>query len=272
MPFETYENSPESGAPVELYTFRFGAERFDFTSADVPQSYLAVEYECAPIERSELEETSELARSDLTLKVAHEFSIAELFSPYPPSEVVWVEIRRMHRNDVSADAKLMWLGRVIACSWGNATAELTCETVLTSMRRPGLARGYQRACPYVLYRPGCNVAAALFTTPATISAVDRSTITSADFDALPDGYLAGGYIEWIAGTRTSRRAIRSHVGTDITVSHPIPGLTFGATVNVAAGCDHSPTVCVSRFANGANFGGFLHIPRKNPFGTAPIFY
>jgi uncharacterized phage protein (TIGR02218 family) len=272
MPFDSFENSAQSGQPVELYTFRLGATRLDYTSSDVPITVATRLYETAPIQRQAIEETAEISRADLRITVAHDFAPAEWFSPYPPSEVVSVELRRLHRSDSALDAELFWIGRLIGVHWSDITAELQCESVLSSMRRPGLRRLYQRACPHALYGTGCFVPAASYRHDAVLSGVTGSTVQAAAFGTLGTGYLAGGYLEWVDGTRTERRAIRSHTSTTVVMSHPIPGLAATATVRVYAGCDHTLTTCGAKFSNSANFGGFVNIPQKNPFGQNSVFY
>lgn len=270
MAFNDYELAAQSGQPVELYTFRYGTNRLDFTSSDAAYVYQTRTYDPATLQRTAIEETSEIARSDLKITCAHDFAPANWFNPYPPSEVVTVEMRRLHRPD--GDAKLFWTGRVLTCRWVDTSAELQCESLIAAMRRPGLRRLYQRGCPYVLYGTGCAVASASYKHAATLSAVSGTTVSAAAFDAQVDGYFAGGYLEWQNGTRLERRAIQSHVGTDVVLSHPVPGLVAFASVNAYAGCDHSLATCASKFSNAIRYGGFPYIPQKNPFGQASVFY
>lgn len=270
MAFNDYELATQSGQPVELYTFRYGTNRLDYTSSDSAYVYETRAYEPASLQRTAIEETSEISRSDLKITCAHDFEPSRWFDPYPPSEVVTLELRRLHRPD--GDVKLFWIGRVLTCRWVDTSAELSCESLVASMRRPGLRRLYQRGCPHVLYGTGCGVAAASYRHSATLSAVSGTTVTASAFDAQPDGYFAGGYLEWQNGTRLERRAIRTHVGTDCVMSHPIPGLPPFATVYAYAGCDHTLATCGTKFANQLRYGGFPYVPQKNPFGQASVFY
>jgi uncharacterized phage protein (TIGR02218 family) len=268
--FDALETSEQGAQPVELYTFRRGVERLDYTSSDVAVVYQTRTYTPAPLQRQAIEETSEISRADLRITAAHDFAPAEWFSPYPPSEVVSFELRRLHRGDT--DAALFWIGRLITVSWKDTTAELQCESLLASMRRPGLRRLYQRSCPHALYGAGCLVAAASFRHAATLSGVSGTTLTSSAFATLGTGYLAGGYLEWQDGTRLERRAIRAHTSGDIVISHPIPALVAFAAVTVYAGCDRTLATCHTKFTNSANFGGFPNVPSKNPFGGSSVFY
>ena len=272
MAFDSYEESAQSGAPVEFYIFRKGLDRLNFTSHDAAVTVDTVTYATAPISRSEIEETGEVAKSELTITVPHNFDAAGWFSPYPPSEVVTVEVWRYHRGDVDVDVKMFWIGRIMSVRWQGERAELVCESLVTSLKRPGLRRLYQRACPHILYGLACGVASVTFKHGCTLFAASGTTLQSADFDALADGYLAGGFIEWINGGNVERRAVRSHVGSTVVISHPIVGIESTSNVLAYAGCDHSIATCAAKFSNVANYGGFPNIPRKNPFGNNSVFY
>lgn len=271
MTFEAYEIAAQAATPVELYTFYAGSERFDYTSSDVEFTYLTRIYAPAALHRESIDDTGEVTKSSLRIACAHDFAIGDLFNPYPPSDIIRLELRRVHRTDTAVEAMLIWTGRVLSCQWTGIKAELQCESLLSSMRRTGLRRLYQRNCPHILYGAACGVASAAFRHAATISTVAGTSISAAAFDALDDGYLAGGYLEWNNGTRTERRGIASHLGDTIVISHPIPEFAFGNSVFVFAGCDHSITTCDGKFSNSANYGGFPYVPRKNPFGGNSVF-
>jgi hypothetical protein len=49
------------------------------------------------------------------------------------------------------------------------------------------------------------------------------------------------------------------------------GIAVGQAVTLYPGCDHTTTTCDGKFSNLNNYGGFPHIPTKNPFGGSPIF-
>lgn len=272
MTFEAYESSVQDSRPVELYSFSKGVVRLNYTSADLPIAVPPYTYEHAAIERTSFDETSEIARANVTITAPQDFDPSLWFSPYPPSEVVELSIMRLQRDDPDQEVQTLWIGRVLSVTWEGAVSKLKCESFLTSMRRPGLRRKYQRACPHQLYGVACGVASISFRSDATITGVAGATVNAAALAAHGDGYYAGGYLEWQSGTRTERRAIRSQVADAAVLSHPIVGLSVGATVRIFAGCAHSATVCAGTFSNLANYGGFLHIPKENPFGTDSVFY
>lgn len=272
MTFNALEISEQSGEPRELYDFQVGVQSFTYTSADTDTVWLTDTYTAAQIDRTEIEETEEISRNDLSITCPRNLPIAELFRVAPPSDVVMLQLFKLHVGDT--ERKLIWAGRVLGCNFEGVKAVLSCESIYTSMRRPGLRRQYQRSCPHVLYGGKCGVSDVAYKLTKTVLSVSGATINFVvpEISPLGDGYLAGGFIRWEESAGVyAMRAIRSHVGDVITITHPIPGLGAGATPDLYPGCDHTLDTCNSKFANSVNYGGMPYIPAKNPFGPSSIF-
>lgn len=268
MTFAALETSAQSGRPVELYDFSIGAAHYRYTSADGDVSYGGNTYTAVPISRNAVEATSETARLALEIVCDHSLGVLALFSTMPPEEVVAITLRRLHAGD--GEAVTMWIGRILNVTWNPAAAEIHCESVYTSLKRTGLRRLYQMACPHVVYDAGCGLSRASFKATKTVSAVSGVTLSIASIGAA-DGYYAGGYLEWASGGVTLRRAIRSQVAGSVVVSFPLPGLAGGASVDLYPGCDHTLATCASKFSNHLNYGGMPYFPEKNPFSGTPIY-
>lgn len=270
MPYEAFEASTQDGRPVELYRFERGLLVSRYTSDADPFTFDSATWLPATITRPEIEDSGEVRRSGVSLTVPRDFPIADLYRVTPPSDVVRVSILRVHRVDL--DPEVIFLGRVLGCSFEGVSATLTCESVFTSVKRPGLRRKYSRTCPHVLYGAACGVVEASFTQGVTLAGVSGVTLNAAAFDAQPDGYFAGGVIEWIRPSGIAeRRAIVSHVGANVVITHRIADLAPGALVAASPGCDRTIATCVGKFSNGLNFGGQPYIPIKNPFGGSSVF-
>lgn len=275
MPIDSYESSEQDAQPIELYEFTAGVNVYRFTSYHRDYLYQGVTlFTTASIRRSAIEDTQELSRAPLDVTVARDFPVCELFRVAPPSYVVRLSVFRIHVGDT--DRALIWSGRVIDRSVERSVAAtLHCEPVLTGIKRLGLTRKCQRLCPHVLYGKGpgkCNADKVSFQAIANLSAVNGTTLESFTFAAQPDGYYAGGEMEWNSGSgRIEYRGIKSHAGTQIEITHPVVGLVALADVVVAAGCTHEMAVCDGTFGNSANYGGFRHVPQKNPYGGGSLF-
>ncbi len=270
MTYAAVETSAQSARPVELYEFLSGATPYRYTSADGDISYGGNTYTAVPISRGAVEATSETARLALEITCARDLPVLALFALMPPDQVVAVTLRRLHAGD--GEAITMWMGRVLNVTLNNASAEIHCESVYTSLKRVGLRRLYQIGCPHVVYGPGCGLDRAAFKVVRTVSVVTAATVTVNTLAGYADGHFAGGYLEWESATGIfERRAIRGQSGAVLTLSFLLPGLAAGASANLYPGCDHTLATCAAKFANRLNYGGMPYFPSKNPFGGTAIY-
>jgi uncharacterized phage protein (TIGR02218 family) len=271
MSYDAYELSQELGEPRELYTFTIGQDEYRYTSADEDIVFLAQTYSAVPISRTPFDETQEMARNQITLTVTRDFQICTLFQIAPPSELIILRIYRLHRDD--SERVAVWFGRVLNVEKRGIQGSITCENVFTSLRRPGLRLRYSRPCQYALYDPDtCKADKELNRIDLSPSAVGGVIILHIDFASQPDGFYAGGYVEWEYVTGSfERRGIRYHVGNSIYISHPIADLGPGDEISVYAGCDHSMGDCEDIHENLPNHGGHPFIPIVSPFGGKSVF-
>lgn len=270
MTYDARESGAQTGEPVELYEFRHGPNFYRYTSAEADVLFESQLFTAVPLSRTAIEATQEVARGALTVSCARTLSLLSLFNPVPPSEVITVTVRRFHRGD--AEAVVVWIGRVLNVSWRGLQAEIRCESVYTSIQRPGLRRMYQKQCPHVLYSAQCGANKDSYRVSVAVVSVAGLNVTTSSLGAVADGYFAGGWVEWSpeAGI-VERRAIRGHAGNTLQLNFQPLGLAPGATLDVYPGCDHTLGTCAAKFSNAPNYGGMPYIPTKNPFGGAPIF-
>lgn len=275
MSFETYEESVEGGRPVELYEFSYLGQTQRYCSWDRSVSVNLVAYTSAIISRTEVEDSGKnVASANMTLTCEPNFPPALLFSVCPPSDVVNLLIKRVQANDLT-DPHVIWAGRVINVAWPGDKAKMTCQSLFTRLKQPGLRRLYGKNCPHLLYSQGsaqCRVNPASFMVTTVIGGAEGLSVQSADFAAFPDQYFRGGKIQVeISPGVFEKRGIQSHVGDTLTITHPLPGLEGEMTVEAFPGCDKTIQTCHSKFDNVVNFGGFPYIPLKNPFGSSSVF-
>ena len=270
MTYDDRERSIADGQPIELYEFARGVVIANFTSADSDQVILDQTYTSAALQRSEIETSAERARNALRITCARNFPIADLFRIAPPTEIISLSVKRVHAGE--DDVATIWMGRVLNCEWSGASATLNCEPVTSSLRRPGLRRKYSRQCPLVLYSQGpgqCNVDRSAHSTATTVTAISGLVLSVASLGTKP---WAGGFVEWQTDDGIiERRFISSYSGLNLTLSQPFFGLAVGDNVTVSPGCAHTQTMCNDVYSNGANYGGFPFVPRKNPFDGTPVY-
>lgn len=270
MSFEGRETSVQEGAPVELYTFRVYGVNYYFTTAAEDIQIDAVTYLARPLNRTEIEETNELPRNNITVSCDRDFQMLAFYDRAPPSDVILLTISRWHRDD--DEVQPWWSGRVINGVRQGARGQLHCESLYTSLKRIGLRRLYSRRCPHVLYGPACLAQDTLHRVQVTVDSVSGSEIDAANLALFADGRFAGGHMEWEATPgQIEKRGIKTHVGSRITVTHPIDGLTGLDTIFVFKGCQHTLADCTAEFANTDNYGGFPFMQPQNPFGSTSVF-
>jgi uncharacterized phage protein (TIGR02218 family) len=273
MTFDAKENSPYGGNPIEIYEFARGAAEFwRYTSADNEETYLGGVYLPVAISRNKIELSQNIQTASLLIEIPIDTEFIQEYMPGSPTESISLTLRRYHADD--SEVASIWIGRVINVEFKELKAEVLCETVYTSLKRPTLRRLYQYSCPHVLYSIGkghCNVVRADYKAVATLTAVSGTTLTSTTFGAQADGYYAGGYVEYTQGGAVNRRFIAAHTGNDIELNQQLFGAVSGISVDVYPGCSHDLDTCRVKFNNLLNYGGFPWIPEKNPMGGAPIF-
>lgn len=270
MAFDDYEISVESSRPVELYEFSYQGGNLRFTSADRDITYNSVLWRAAAIERTKIDETSDISKAALTLTGPPDWEVAALFDPSPPDDVIGLVLYRLQLTDGTAEA--IWLGRALSGRWPKDQSEVRCESIYTLMNQPGLRRIYSKNCPHLLYGARCGVSELLFQEDVTIDTESGRVIVSSAFATKPDGYYSGGKLIWEKSPGYFvRRGIKQHDGNEIIISHTILDIPNGAVVTVLPGCDHTQNHCEPKFANGVNFGGFPGMTRKNPFGSSSVF-
>lgn len=269
MTFDARESGAYTGAPIELYEFRYGPTTYRYTSDATDYVAGTAVYEAIPISRGPIELTQEVPRTAPRITIDARAALLAAFKAGMPADYVTATIYRLHRGD--SEAIVLWTGRVLSVAWDGATATMHCESVLTSIKRTGLRRMYQRQCPHVLYSSQCGALQASFELQSTVQSVSGSTLTLTAF-APPEGYYIGGFLAWETPSgRIERRAITAHASGIVTISYPIPGIAPGAEVLLYPGCDHTLQTCGAKFSNAANYGGFPYIPSKNPFGGTSVF-
>lgn len=268
MTFAQSEVSAYGGNPIELYMFSREAQVWRYTSGEDSIIALGGTYMPRPIQRDAIEQSSDMIRNAVNISCTSELECIDSFRSGVPSGVTLLSIYAYHYG--VADYISRWQGRVLNVEFQERTAKVACEPILTTMLRPVLRRFYQLACPHVLYGNDCAVSRAAFRVDGSLTGQSGTSLTSAIFSAKPDGWFAGGYIDWLEGVEAQRRFILSHTGGTIVVNIPFINMPNNANVQVYPGCDHTLLTCKNKFGNNLNYGGQPYYPSKNPFGGSQI--
>jgi uncharacterized phage protein (TIGR02218 family) len=273
MTFLSLETSVESSQPVELYEFTYQGITQYFTSSDSIVTIGPINYIPTQIARSEILNSGEIGKNNLTLNCPDQFTISELFGAGPPEDIVTLVVKRVQYADLDVtQVEIIWIGRITAVSWPPLRSEITCESVFTSLRQAGVRRTYSVNCTFALYGLECTVNLLAFTTTVTVDNQVGNILNGAAFASKPNGWWAGGRIIWQNSPGLYvKRGIKNHSGSQIEITFAMPNFPNGTAVQIAPGCDHSFATCQSKFANGLNYGGYPYMMNKNPWGNASVF-
>lgn len=287
MTFAASESSRSGGQPVSLFLFRYGpgvADYYAYTDheediifddglGDGPKTYAAI-----PIQHSKITSSGNLDKSSLTVGFVEDADITDLFRSHPPSGIVTLIIRQGHVSDPDNQFLVKWSGRVLGFGIDGQSNEtnLTCEPIATSLKRNGLRRHYQYACPHALYGDQCkaNKAAASHTAVVLGKAGSVITLSPTWISAgLRDRFL-GGSAEYLLpdGRKEYRTIIKVEASGAITLAVAPDGLDVGESVTMVLGCRHIMEDCSTLHNNIQNFGGCPWIPTKNPIGIKNNYY
>ncbi len=274
MTYDVFEYSDHDGSPVELYRIVRGPKVWTLTSGDSSYDYNGETYTPVAISRGKIEDTADLAKSELRVTLPGNHDVPLMFAPFPPGEVVTLSIFERHWLDGDAETLPLWTGRILSCVWENdlIDAVLICEPRSKSLLKPGLTRGYSRGCEYTLFDQDCGLNKDAHRVNGTVQSFNGNELVVANAALHADGHFDGGWVYWynVEGY-VDHRMIGQHVGDTLTLSIYIPGMKVGDPLYLLPGCDHTLNTCWTKFLNGLNYGGFPYQPGKNPFGGNPIF-
>lgn len=270
MSFSDAEISTQDGRPIALYLLEWGETEWLYTSADREIEYPAGSgriYLPRAVSDSGMVQGGSAA-NDFTLDCPANLPIVDLFKGTPPSESIWLTVRRQHIGE--ADAPIYWNGNVVNVKRLDlASAQVIGKPLTASFKRTGLRLCWTRECPHFLYDAGCKVNPEAYRTNATILSLTGTTVTLDGVGGHADGYFSGGFVSWEInedGT-IERRMIERQTGVALTIFGITDGMEVGDELALYPGCDRTPTTCNSKFANRANYGGFDFMPGESPFGT-----
>ena len=273
MAFDTFETSPDRGAPIELYLFRYGTAPNAFaayTTWTEPVSAQGVQYVPVPVTRGAIKSDGTGDTKELTVSLPRDTLIAEQFAAYSPSFPVQLEIRQGHVGD--DEFFVVWTGRIVASSREGSETKLTAEPLSKALDAAGLQQHYQYGCRHVLYGPVCRADPNAARTVRPAVSVSGAAVT------LPPGWngayarskYVGGHVEWTGTNGTERRTIIAATSQDeLRLSGLTRDLSAGSQIAVYLGCNHTLEDCQNLFSNVPNFGGCPWIPTETPFGKNP---
>lgn len=262
MAYQDTEKSTQQAAPVEVYKFTGSFNNYYYTSHDSAVTVDGQVYTPIAISRNGVklgtQEEKQLA-IEVTVPITTQIVFEYAYEQAPPT--LELEIIRCHRDNFN-DTVTLWKGRVTS---------FTVEKRICKMRIPSvfsyIFQGaapiprYQGPCNHLFTDARCGIAEATVRHTTVINSVVGNVI---GVDTIPytESEVQAGILR-VNGEES--RMITGLSGTSVTVSYPFASAEVGDTVEIVRGCDHSFTTCKNVYNNGANYGGFPIVPKRNPF-------
>lgn len=286
MSFDSFEKSAEDGRPIEFYIFTLGPIIWRYTTAEENIEFDGQTYLAAAIRGDNIKQTGEPVNDVHTLDVPAWIAPAQMFMSAPPTQSIQVSIGVAHASELGLTEEMLigFTGEVTQVNFPMpGRAQITVESLMSSMRREGLKFGWQRSCPNALYDPlTCKVEKSAFAIEFITLGISGFTIDVSLDTSKPTGYFDNGFIEWNHPARgIEYLAIERHesvtgnpageVNARFTLFAPPGELFEGATGTCYPGCNFTPENCKEVFDNYDNYGGYPDMPGKSPFDGDPVF-
>lgn len=257
--------------PVNTWTFT--SFETSLVDADDDQCTWASQ----PIEHSSVQQVLNMEASSLDLKSrAFDGNPLGIFSNFDIQHDLEAEVLEgiLDAEGKFKSKRVIFLGKVTTVDFDGPFIRAKAKSVGTLFDRKVPAMMVQKTCNWALFSSPCGLAKAAWKKSGTMDvASGESVITCIFGEALPAGWLRGGWIEITTASRVIRMTIINNTATtdlgggsfqcDLALGQPVTAAQ-DAAVAAFPGCDGHHTTCQDKFSNYSNFGGFPFIPANNP--------
>lgn len=278
MTFDAFENSLESGTPVEIYVIELGAETFLFTSAQIDFDVavpdpLAGTYTAVAITRGQISQgAGDQTEDKLEIVMPADNEFVARYVNVAPANKAQVSLYQIHRDDPDAEIVLLFRGVMGSISFQKDVREATLQVqALTKARSRTIPRvTFQGLCNHMLYDGRCKLVESSFEFNLTVTVVTDNVITVPGAGSIAIGLAPAGdaFEAGFVENSGDFRLVINQSGDDLTLLIPFATSPLGLTVRCVVGCKHRLELdCDDKFSNVVNYGGYPFVPLKNPFTT-----
>lgn len=251
--------------PRYLYKFVNGDLSFFYTNVGTDQEFEGDVYTSNQvISHTSPERTQDVSKADVTITVPFDFPVLDLHNPFPAPKKTKVTIYKFYEG--VTDPTQCFRGEVLRPRFNKSSAQILCQTRLSSLDKEGLPETHANLCTKFLGDGRCPVNLENFRVGITVSDITGSvyTVTGITQD---DDWFKGGKIEAPNG---DLRYIISQVGDVLTLDNPFPPETLAELddADIYPGCDRTFATCSTKYEDetggGAAHGGVTFMPNDNP--------
>lgn len=242
---------------TELYKFE-GSITYGFTSSILSKTFEALTYAPTLVKRSAINIEHNFAKNNVTFTFArNHFYARELLTEVPETPVLVT----IYRTD-GVSYSTYWQGRVVGAKGKGITIDVICDSIYSTLRRGGISPKVTLFCRHALYGAMCGVSQGLWGVNYSVTVTSTEIFVSGL--SQPAGYFNNG----IAVMNSQQRRIITNSATHIHLSAPF-NFTGPGTITLYPGCELTQIAC-DGFSNSDRFGGFDHLPTKNPFNSSGL--
>ena len=180
-----------------------------------------------------------------------------------PPEPVTVEIFETEAPDFDLDlSSPFYRGEVRRVMFGKSgRIDVELSSVLRVGEWPICRHLIGKLCNWRLYEgTTCKAVPSTYARTGALTAVENTYVEAAIFATEANDWFTFGKVQ--VGSEV--RMVTGHDGTRLNISAPFRSAAVGDTATAWAGCDRQEETCDDKFDNLENFGGFPHIPKRNP--------
>ena len=269
------EFSDQDGRPVELYHFTSGTTNYRYTSAEGDYVFGGFTWLARPLGRNSIGKSGEVEQTNLEVSLPTTDVLASLYIGIQPAARTDLVVRRVHIDASPTTSITLFNGFVTSAKFKDEKCTFQLKPFNELFHREMPRYTYQGLCNHVLYSGQCGIleAASPNQLVATVNGIQNSgeiiTVTGAGSvvdNVSPAQPFKGGMARLV--DFSDYRLILDQDGDDLTLLLPFRDSVLGGQIVLQRGCDRTVDTCRTKFNNVINYGGFPHVPGKNPFGQS----
>lgn len=275
-----FDNTPSDGVPVILDPLDERVTNIDFQ----PKTHV---FDSLPMQIDDIKIMASPTKQSIKLILPKDSEIAKYHLKSRSDAQMFMSIKKGQVGDEEGQLETMFSGRVISVARDpqKSTISMTCESLISSLRKNGLGRHYSRNCGHALYGDKCKADQSRVSTimipniPTWNPGIRYLTFNPGYVLPLPPERYLNGIVWWIEDGAMIYRTIVKVFAGGFQLNGKIMNAYAAERINISIGCDHSPTACrtwhfdsETGLSNGVNYGGQDLIPLESPFKLKSQYY
>lgn len=278
---DTLDTSDFGGVPIELYkvTVGSGEARVELcvTNHEEDVEAMGLTFYSDIISRTDIViDNDHSAEQRFSLEVDANSRLAMQFVFTSPSDGDTLDVYRCQLDDIENTLLYTWRGVLVGVERDYPMVTISCQSIKSLHNGTGCYTRYGRGrCRHLFMHP---VTCKYFETPYLVlmSKLDEVTYQFNNTQELPPKGLAhylGGVVSFQGQHRTITNVVPGALIVNIDFPFTADPVVAGDyDMRLSPGCDLSFDMCLNKFNNANNYGGYDDMPiGSGPFGGVPMY-